>query len=288
MSLKKGLGASLIAVISDSEKTMPHFAKIKSHKLMIWKVGKGRLIGAVLVVFHIALSAMADIAHMAVAANFVLVANELKEEFEVTHDHQMTLISGSTGKLYAQIINGAPFAIFLSADQRRPQLLVDGNIVRSHQRFTYAVGEPMFCSRQKWPADVQLSDRLIDDSTRHIAIPNPEIAPFGEAAMEILTNLGIKDQISDKLVLAENVGQAFAFVSSGNAQMGLVSGSFAQQNPRLYCRGVLATLHEPLKQDAVLLPAGQKNKAAQAFFAFLQSATARSLIANSGYGVPTQ
>ena len=153
------------------------------------------------------------------------------------------------------------------------------------RRFTYAIGQLVLCSlSNKWSETDSLTDILTSESIRHIAIPNPELAPFGAAAIEILARLGIEDQVSKKLVFAENVGQAFAFVSSGNADIGFVSRSLVVGRQGMVHRQIPSDLHTAIKQDAVMLLRAEDNLAAQSFFAFLRDKLARSVITDFGYG----
>lgn len=244
----------------------------------------GPILVAAVVVAHITSPIGAETAHIAVASNFAAVAAELEQRFEAESEHQILLITGSTGKLYAQLLNGAPFDLFLSADQLRPHLLEDAGMTLTGRRLTYAIGQLVLCSlSNEWSETHSLADILTNESIRHIVIPNPELAPFGAAAVEILTRLGIEDQVSEKLVFAENVGQAFAFVSSGNADIGFVSRSQVVDRQEVVYWQIPSDLHTSIKQDAVMLLRAEDNLAAQSFFAFLQDNLARSVITDFGY-----
>ena len=229
----------------------------------------------------------ADIVRIAVASNFASVATILKQKFEQGSGHQVTLIPGSTGKLYAQILNGAPFDIFLSADQERPLRLEEKGMTIPGGRFTYAIGQLMLCSSR---LDMFEASESADFFTRsdiyHIAVPNPEVAPFGAAAVEFLTNLGAYPQVSSKIVLAENVGQSYAFIAMGNAELGFVSRSQVLEKKGVDCRMVPEDRHQPIKQDIVALRNAKDNEAATAFISFLKEPLARAEIMNSGYRVP--
>jgi len=225
---------------------------------------------------------------VAVAANFAEVIDTLEPVFEDTSGHVLRVSVGSTGKLYAQIKAGAPFHVLLAADQERPaRLLAEGNAVAG-SRFTYAVGRLTL-----WRADAGRIGNdpvatLLDDDVRYIAIANPDLAPYGAAAREVLGSLGVSDRIAAKTVMGQNIGQTFSMVATGNAQLGLVALStvLSPRNPQPGSRwDVPADLHAPIRQDAVLLNAGADNPAALAFLAFLQSAPTRDVMARFGYGM---
>ena len=238
-----------------------------------------------------AVSSQADTANIAVASNFAAVAAELERLFETAGPHRISVVAGSTGKLYAQILNGAPFAVFLSADELRPRLLEEQGQSAPGSRFTYAVGRLALWSRHRFPEGRTLADILTDAAVRRIAIPNPELAPFGLAAQEALAQLGIADQVSGKLVFAENVGQAFAFVVTKNADAGFVSMSNISALPPGdpgFVEPVPASLHRPIRQDAVLLAAAADNEAARSFHEFLKGGKARSVIAAYGYSLASE
>ncbi|MCY3879653.1 MAG: molybdate ABC transporter substrate-binding protein [Rhodobacteraceae bacterium] len=223
-------------------------------------------------------------AYVAVASNFILVAEELKAEFESAHPYQLTLLTGSTGRLYAQIYHGAPFDVFLAADQLRPSLLAEQGKAVPGKRFTYAVGRMALWSDRETGEGI--TEILSDPAILRIAVANPELAPFGKAAVESLAAVGLLDKVRGKLVFAENVGQAFAFVSTGNADAGFVSLAQIQATPNLKGKSVHiipSDLHQPIRQDAVLLAGAEENAAAVAFFEFLRTPAAQSVITAFGY-----
>ncbi len=227
-----------------------------------------------------------DEVHVGVASNFVSVAEDLARNFETATAHQISVVTGSTGKLYAQILNGAPFAVFMSADEFRPRLLEEAGKTIPGSRFTYAFGSLALWSRRSFPEGSSLAGILTHASVRRIAIPNPELAPFGKAALETLSRLDIADQVAEKLVYAENVGQAFTFAATGNADAGFVSmsnlvGQTADGHGFLV--PVPASLHAPIRQDAVALLRADGNEAALAFMDFLKSGEALSVISGYGY-----
>lgn len=220
---------------------------------------------------------------VAVASNFLTTAQVLANNFEAATGNQVALVHGSTGKLYAQIVAGAPFDLFLSADSARPALLEQNGQSVPGQRITYALGRLALVVR----ADVaqgSVQDILSRDLT--LAVADPAIAPYGVAAMQVLQAVrGTNWQ--RRLVLGESVGQAFAFVATGNAGAGLVGLAQAQDyQGDLSVIAVPPEMYEPISQDAVLLMRAKDNAVAARFFAFLSSPEARDIIAAAGYSVP--
>ena len=242
---------------------------------------KRNFLSAVALLVLAPFSASADQVTIAVATNFTEVIEQLTKTFEQTTNHTVVIVSGSTGKIYAQITNGAPFDIFLAADQARPALLVaDG---AAPEAITFAIGQLAL-----WSADQALvtGPETLETGFRHLAIANPALAPYGFASKQVLLATGLFAPLEDRLVLGENIGQTFALVASGNAELGFVALSYVQ-SPRNTIEGstwvVPANLHAPIKQDAVLLNRAAKNPAALAFFAFLQTDEARTQIRAFGY-----
>lgn len=220
---------------------------------------------------------------VAVAANFVRPAERIVGDFAELHGGEIALVAGSTGKLYAQIRNGAPFDVFLAADQRRPALLEDEGLALAGSRFTYAVGRLALWSGRE---GMELNaDTLRRGDYRKLAIANPELAPYGQAARDVLSRLDAK--VQQRLVTAESVGQAFALVATGNADLGLVAAPQAQRAGQGSMWFIPESLHEPIRQDAVLLERAGDNAIAGAFVAFLHT-DARAVIVSLGYGVASR
>jgi molybdate transport system substrate-binding protein len=233
-------------------------------------------------------AASADEALVAVAANFSEVVERLAANFESASGHSLTVTTGSTGKLYAQIRNGAPFDVLLAADQRRPELLEKEGRAVAGSRFTYAVGRLTLWSPDPERVTADGAETLRSGAFRKLAIANPDLAPYGAAARETLTALGLLDTLGDRVVMGENIGQAHALVATGNAELGFVALSFVL-SPRNRTPGsrwdVPQDLHAPIRQDAVLLIRAADNPAARAFLDYLKSAEARAVIESFGYGV---
>ncbi len=223
---------------------------------------------------------------MAVAANFLHPSEALQTLFATHTGHRLRISSGSTGQLYAQIVNGAPYDVFLAADQRRPRLLEERGLAVHGSRFTYAMGALTLWSPDAARIDEAGPRVLRRSDFRHLAIANPELAPYGLAARQALQTLGLWDALGSKLVRGENIAQTFQFVVTGNAELGFVALSQVL-SPRNRAPGsrwnVPGTLHEPIRQDAVLLARGRDNPAASAFLGFLRSAKAAALIRSFGY-----
>jgi molybdate transport system substrate-binding protein len=206
---------------------------------------------------------------VAVAANFAKVAAGLLPAFTAATGYQITLSSGSTGQLYGQVINGAPYDAFLAADQARPALLEVAGL--SRKRLTYARGLLALMKAEGMAAEASLSEDFA-----HLAIANPLLAPYGLAAKQALTGLGLWEALSPRIVMGQNVGQAYALVASGNAELGLVARSYAQAGAWDVPEG----LYAPILQDAVLLT---QNEAAAAFLDYLAT-SAQPAIRTAGYG----
>lgn len=229
----------------------------------------------------------AEVAAIAVASNFTMAANQLVKEFEIDTDHDIRLIFGSSGRFFAQITNGAPFDIFLSADQEKPAALVENNLALANSLFTYAIGALVL-----WSSDEELVQGtptiLGSNSINKLAIANSRLAPYGVASEEVIINLNLMDVLQPKLIRGENISQTFQFVSTGNAQLGFVSASQVYINGNLISGSawdVPANLHGPIMQDAVLLRRGDSNSAAVAFMRFLISERGQEIIETFGYRV---
>jgi molybdate transport system substrate-binding protein len=225
--------------------------------------------------------ACADELRVAAASNFRAAADELAKRFEVLGGHDVVLVFGSTGKHFAQIVNGAPYDVFLAADSERPRRLEEAGVGIPGTRFTYATGRLAL-----WSIDPELVEAggevLQTGRFRHFAIANPALAPYGRAAKQTLQTLGVWQAIEPKLVMGENVAQAFQFVGSGNAQLGLVAWPQVLQFDRGSWWRIPASAHEPIEQQALQLTDAS---AATAFIDFLQSELAMDVIRSHGYGV---
>lgn len=229
-------------------------------------------------------TADAEQATIAVAANFLIAADALEQEFEASTGHELVLTSGSTGQLYAQIINGAPYDVLLAADQERPRLLAENGRGEASSVFTYAVGRLVLWSGNANDFNDGPIAELVKSDFRFIAIAEPDVAPYGRAAREVLERLGLWSELEARIVKGQNVAQAFAMAETGNAQLGLValSQALAYQGPADY-QIVPPELYEPIRQDALLLHQAARNAAARDFVGFLKSLEAREIIERFGY-----
>lgn len=225
--------------------------------------------------------AFAETVNVAVAANFTAVAEELAEMFEAKGEHQVELSFGATGQLYTQITQAAPFGIFLAADDVRPQKAIDEGFGVDGTFFIYAQGRLVLYAPGR---DVGDGEAALKGDFNKLAIADPAAAPYGKAAVETLTALGLLEMLTPKLVQGENISQTLQFVESGNAELGFVAASQVLGKAGQWL--VPAELHEPIAQGAVLLKEGETNPAALAFFDFLKSDEAVSVIEAAGYSVP--
>lgn len=229
--------------------------------------------------------AFAAEAIVAVASNFTAPARKLAEIFTEETGDQVILVFGSTGKHYAQIKNGAPFAAFLAADKERPALLEAQKVALPGTRFTYAVGRLVLWSSHDDFVDSE-GGVLLDAGFNHLAIANPKLAPYGQAAKEVLEGMGLWLELQQRMVRGENTGQAFQFVVSGGAELGFVALSQYRGLDPLEQGSVWlvpAELHHPIDQQAILLA---DDPVARAWLEFLNSPTAQGIIQSYGYDLP--
>lgn len=226
--------------------------------------------------------AMAQQLRVAVAANFLSTLQQLQPLYEARSGDQLLVSAGSSGKLYAQILHGAPYDVLLAADRRYPQRLAEAGKVVAGSRFVYATGQLVL-----WSADAQrpVGEQVLRQLKGRLALANPRTAPYGMAAQEVLTRLGVGPQLV--LVQGESVAQAFQFTASANVDYGLVALSQVlsprnRANRQRYWP-VPSSFHSPLAQEAALLLRGEGNAAARRFLSFLNSPAARQVIRANGY-----
>ena len=234
----------------------------------------------------VASPSFAEKVHVAVAANFAVPMEKIASAFERETGHTAVLSFGATGALYAQIIHGAPFLVFLSADQTTPLRLAREDRAVAASAFTYAVGKLVLWSPKPELVDAE-GKILFSGQFDRIAIANPDTAPYGKAAIEVLSKLDLLKQVRPKLVTGNNIAQAFQFVSSGNAGIGFIALSQVYRNGHITSGSawiIPDDNYTPIRQDAVLLKSGANNPAATALMDYLRSDDARSIIASYGYG----
>ena len=232
-------------------------------------------------------AAQADTVSVAVAANFTAPMQKIASAFEADTGHKAELSFGATGKFYAQITHGAPFQVLLSADDTTPARLEREGKAVARSRFTYAIGTLVLWSAQPGYVDAQGAVLKTGDF-KHLAIANPKVAPYGAAALQVLDQLGATAAVQPRLVQGENIAQAFQFVATGNAQLGFVALSQVMADGKLTSGSawqVPASLHDPIRQDAVLLTPGKDSTAAAALLAYLRGDKARAIIRSYGYGL---
>ena len=233
--------------------------------------------------------AVAAEALVAVAANFAGAMAELEAAFEGGGPYRIRVSTGATGTLYAQATHGAPYDILMAADRARPERLEAVGLAVPGSRRTYAVGRLVLWSAEPGRVSGEGVDTLRAGDFRRLAIANPELAPYGTAARDVLEGLGLYDPLRDRIVMGENIGQAHAMVATGSAELGFVALSqlLGPEAERAGSRWpVPETLHAPIRQDLVLLRRGAGNAAARAFLDFLETPTARRILVIAGYRVP--
>lgn len=219
--------------------------------------------------------------NIAVAANFTDAAKEIAAAFKQNTGHDAVLSFGSSGQLYAQITQDAPFEIMLSADTSRPTKLVSDGLGIADSQFTYAIGKLVLWSKD---ANLVKGEATLKNATfAKLSICNPVAAPYGAAAVETMKSLKLYEALQPKLVEGANITQAFQFVATGNAEIGFVALSQLRGNIGGSRWLVPQNLYKPIKQDAVLLKKGAGNAAAVAFMAFLKGPQARAIIEKYGY-----
>lgn len=234
-----------------------------------------------------AISALAQAGEVqvAVAANFTAPMQLIAADFEKDTGNKVVLSFGATGKFYAQITNGAPFEVFLSADDETPARLEKEQQTVADSRFTYAIGKLVLWSQKEGVIDAN-GDVLRKGDYRHVAVANPKTAPYGTAAVEAMKKLGLYDAVQSKLIQGENISQTHQFVSTGNAELGFVALSQVFKDGKVTSGSawiVPANLYEPIRQDAVILAKGKGNPAAKALMDYLKGPKARAVIKSFGY-----
>jgi molybdate transport system substrate-binding protein len=244
----------------------------------------GTRIASFLAIFAIG-SVHADEVQVAVAANFTAPIQVITADFEKDTGHKVVAAYGATGQFYTQIKNGAPFQVFLAADDTTPEKLEkEGETVKG-SRFTYAIGTLALWSAKDGYVDAQ-GEVLKTNQYQHLSIANPKAAPYGLAATQVLEKLKLTDATRAKIVEGQNITQAYQFVSTGNAELGFVALSQIYKDGKVSSGSawiVPAALHDPIKQDAVILNKGKDSVAAKALMDYLKSPKAAAVIKSYGY-----
>jgi molybdate transport system substrate-binding protein len=234
--------------------------------------------------------AAAQEVRVAAAADLKFVLDELGTQHEKQTGRKINVSYGSSGNFFAQIQNGAPFDVFLSADIEYPRKLEAAGLAEPGTLYEYAVGRIVIWMPADRGADLAKLDwkALLDPSIQKIAIANPEHAPYGRAAVAALRNAGIYEQVRAKLVYGENIAQAAQFVASGNAQAGILALSLAISPPMREGKRweIPANMHPPIEQAAVILKSAKDKDGARAFLTFLKTAEARKILESYGFSAP--
>ena len=222
---------------------------------------------------------------VAVAANFAKTLEEITVQFEKDTGHKVLATPGATGKFYAQIVNGAPFEVLISADDETPGKLAKEAKAIAETQFTYAIG-----TLALWSPDTNLVDQgggvLKTDKFKFLAIANAKVAPYGQAAVQTMLKLGLLTKLESRVVQGENIAQTYQFVTSGNAQLGFVALSQITENGKVKSGSawiVPQEFHDQIKQDAILLNNGKDSIAGKALLEYLKSDKAKKIIASYGY-----
>jgi len=222
---------------------------------------------------------------VAVAANFTKPMTEIAAAFEKSTGHKASLSFGSSGKFVSQFENGGPFEVFLSADDKGPIKLEQSGLAVPNTRFTYALGKLVLWSATPGLVDDQ-GQVLSKGGFKHIALADPKLAPYGEAAVEVMKNRGLFDKLQPVFVQGENIAQTHQFVSTGNAELGFVAFSQVIDNGKIAGGSgwiIPSDLYKPIRQDAILMKTGAENPAAPALMQFLKSPEALAIIRKYGY-----
>jgi len=236
------------------------------------------------------IGAHADEVQVAVAANFTQPLKKIAIGFEQASGHKIIATFGATGQFYAQINNGAPFEVLLAADTVTPKKMEQEKTAVAGSSYTYARGKLVLWSAQPGVVDVT-GEVLKKGNFMHLSVANPKLAPYGLASMQTIQTLGLAVVLQAKIVQAENITQAYQFISTGNAELGFVALSQVIKEGKIGSGSawiVPETLYQPILQDAVLLEKGRDKPAARAFLTYLASPAARDIIKNYGYGTDTE
>lgn len=249
-------------------------------KLLVW-------VGA-LIFGSVADSANAGEVNAAVAANFTAPVQQIAELFQKETGHTVKLSFGSSGKFYAQIKEGAPFDVFLAADEKNPKLLEQDGLAVANSRFVYALGKLVLWSAQPGFVDDK-GVVLSKGSYNKLAYADPKLAPYGLAAQETLQKMNLWDKVQSKLVTGESITQTYQFAASGNAELAFIALAQVTKDGKVGEGSywlVPADMYNPIKQAAIQLTAAKDKAAAQAFLKFMRSEKALAIIRSFGYGLP--
>lgn len=243
--------------------------------------------GAGVVMGLVSMQAGAGDVRVAVASNFSAPMERIVAQFQVESGHKVSISTGSTGKFYAQIRNGAPYDVLVAADEATPQRLEDDGLTVAGSRFVYALGKLALWSAQ--PGVVDGKGAVLRGSYNRLAIADPRLAPYGMAAQETLQNLGLWNGLQARLVRGENITQAYQFTATGNAELGFVALSQITKEGKITSGSswlVPSQLYNPIRQSAVQLSAAKDPVASRAFLEFMRGEQALAVIRSFGYELP--
>ena len=244
-------------------------------------------------VFFISEGLCAAEIRVAVASNFRYTLQKLAEDFKVKTGNDLVISSASSGKLYAQIKHGAPYDVFLSADEKRADLLVSEKLADSNSAYVYALGKLVLVSNMK-PSDMSgeknCNQVLGLDGMKRLAIANPKIAPYGYATSRLLDKMGLWQQLQSRIIMGENIAQTFQFVATRNADAGFVAQSLLElamvdEDEYACLWHVPIDLYPPIKQKMVVLNTAKNKRAVDEFVRYMRSADAQDIIVTTGYDV---
>ena len=225
--------------------------------------------------------------HVAVASNFIEPLNSIKKEFLKNNKTSFNISSGSTAKLFAQILNKAPIDIFLSADQSTIQKIPDNKKIKV-SKFTYAIGSLIIFSKAKIANQIKFENKLLKRLSNKIVIANPKFSPYGLASKQVLESLGIWSLFKNNIILASNINQVSSFIYSGNADLGIISNSDKLKLKKYefgYFKEIPQNLYSSIKQNVILLENAKNNNKAKLFFNFLKSKDIKRIIRSFGYRI---
>ena len=245
-------------------------------------------LGSCLALLLLCSSAWSASVLVAVASNFSKPMTEIAAEFAKATGHEAKLSFGSTGKFVAQIENGAPFEVLLSADEKGPIKLEQAHLAETGSRFVYALGQLVLWSATPGFVDAQ-GKVLSQGQFTHLALADPKLAPYGAAAIEVLQKQGLLEKLQPLFVQGENIAQTLQFISAGNAELGFVAYSQVLENGKIANGSAWLVPSEnftPIRQSAVLLKLGAKNPVAAALLAYLKTPEALAIIKKYGYDLP--
>ena len=225
--------------------------------------------------------------HVAVASNFIEPLNLIKKEFLKTNKTSFNISTGSTAKLFAQILNKAPIDIFLSADQLTIEKIPDNKKIKV-SKFTYAIGSLVIFSKTRVNNEDKFENILLKRFSNKIVIANPKFSPYGRASKQVLESLGMLSIFENKIIIASNINQVSSFIYSGNVDLGIISNSDKLKLKKYelgYFKEIPQNLYSPIKQDVILLENAKNNNKAKLFFNFLKSKDTKKIIRSFGYRI---